>query len=168
MLYFTILDYLYISNNLQMSNSTLIRNYSHSDKDSVLKLVQQNTPKYFAESEEIDLENYLKNEIDLYYVIEIDVKIVGSGGINFDDSMTIAVLSWDIIDPEFQGKSFGSQLLNYRMEQINKIPSVQKIIVRTSQLTYQFYEKQGFKTVEIHKDYWASGFDMYFMVYHKK
>ena len=150
-----------------MSNSVLIRNYTHSDKDSVLKLVQLNTPKYFAESEENDLENYLQNEIDLYYVLENDRKIIGSGGINFDDSMTIAVLSWDIIDPEHQGKSFGSQLLNYRMEQINKISSVQKIIVRTSQLTYQFYENHGFKSVEIHKDYWSKGFDMYFMVYQK-
>ena len=98
-----------------MSNSPLIRNYTSSDKASVLKLIQLNTPKYFAESEINDLENYLQNEIDLYYVLESDGKIVGSGGIIFDDSMTIAVLSWDIIDPEYQGKSFGSQLLNYRM-----------------------------------------------------
>ncbi len=150
-----------------MSNSHLIRYYTHSDKDLVLKLVQQNTPKYFAVSEEHDLENYLQNEIDLYYVLEVDGKVVGSGGINFDDSMTIAVLSWDIIDPDYQGKSFGSKLLNYRMEQINKISSVQKIIVRTSQLTYQFYEKQGFKTAEIHKDYWSKSLDMYFMVHQK-
>lgn len=151
-----------------MSNSALVRNYTYSDKDSVLKLIQLNTPKYFAASEEIDLENYLQNEIDLYYVFEVDGSIVGSGGINFDDSMTIAVLSWDIIDPEYQGKSFGAQILNYRLEQLKKISSVQKIIVRTSQLTHQFYEKNGFKTVEIHKDYWAEGFDMYFMVYQKK
>ena len=150
-----------------MSNSPIIRNYTHSDKESVLKLVQLNTPKYFAESEENDLENYLQNEIDLYYVLEVEGKVMGSGGINFDDSMTIAVLSWDIIDPEYHGKSFGSQLLNFRMEQINKIKSIQKIIVRTSQLTYQFYEKQGFKIVEIHKDYWSKGFDMYFMVFQK-
>ena len=151
-----------------MSNSVIIRNYTYSDKDSVLKLIQLNTPKYFAASEEIDLENYLQNEIDLYYVLEVDGSIVGSGGINFDDSMTIAVLSWDIIDPEYQGKSFGSQILNYRLEQLKKISSIQKIIVRTSQLTYEFYEKQGFKTVEIHKDYWSKGFDMYFMIYQKK
>ena len=151
-----------------MSNSPLIRDYTHSDKDSVLKLVQLNTPKYFAESEENDLSNYLQNEIDLYYVLEVAGKVVGSGGINFDDSMTIAVLSWDIINPEYQGKSFGSQLLNYRMSQIKKIRSVQKIIVRTSQLTDQFYMKHGFKTVEIHKDYWSKGFDMYFMVHPKE
>ncbi len=148
-----------------MSNSILIRDYTPSDKDSVLALIELNTPKYFAESEKNDLENYLQNEIDSYYVLEIDAKIIGSGGINFDDSLTIAILSWDIIDPAHHGQSFGSQLLDYRLEQLKKIETIQKIIVRTSQLTFKFYEKHGFKTVEIRTDYWSKGFDMYLMVY---
>lgn len=150
-----------------MSNSALIRNYTSHDIASIFALIDLNTPKYFAESEKNDLENYLQNEIDSYYVLEIEGKIIGSGGINFDDSLTIAVLSWDIIDPAHQNKSFGSQLLDFRLEQLKKIETIQKIIVRTSQLTFQFYEKHGFITVEIRSDYWSKGFDMYLMVYKK-
>ncbi|NAA11186.1 GNAT family N-acetyltransferase, partial [Escherichia coli] len=45
------------------------------------------------------------------------------------------------------------------------IDSIQKITVRTSQLAYKFYEKQGFTLKEIQRDYWAKDFDMYSMEY---
>jgi len=37
-----------------------------------------------------------------------------------------------------------SALLKYRIEKIKSINGIQKITVRTSQLAYKFYEKQGF------------------------
>ena len=45
------------------------------------------------------------------------------------------------------------------------ISSVGKITVRSSQVAYKFYEKQGFVLNEIKKNYWAEGFDMYSMEY---
>jgi len=39
-------------------------------------------------------------------IIELENKIVGCGGINFKDETT-GVISWGIIHPEFQRKSFG-------------------------------------------------------------
>lgn len=148
-----------------MKDLVKIRGYNPSDKAEILSILELNIPQYFAESERNDLEIYLETGLELYYVLEFDDKIVGCGGINFDHSNSVAVISWDIIHPNYQGKSFGSQLLNYRLEQIKKLPSIQKIIVRTSQLTFQFYEKNGFKLNQIEKDYWAKGFDLYFMTY---
>ena len=66
---------------------------------------------------------------------------------------------------EYQGKSLGAQLLKYRIEILKSIDGIQKITVRTSQLAYKFYEKQGFTLKEIQRDYWAKGFDMYSMEY---
>ena len=57
------------------------------------------------------------------------------------------------------------QLLKYRIEILKSIDGIQKITVRTSQLAYKFYEKQGFTLKEIQRDYWAKGFDMYSMEY---
>ena len=56
-------------------------------------------------------------------------------------------------------------LLKYRIEILKSIDGIQKITVRTSQLAYKFYEKQGFTLKEIQRDYWAKGFDMYSMEY---
>ena len=55
--------------------------------------------------------------------------------------------------------------MRYRIEKIKSINGIQKITVRTSQLAYKFYEKQGFTLKEIRKDYWAKGYDMYSMEY---
>ncbi len=65
--------------------------------------------------------------------------------------------------PDIQGQGIGTFLLNYRIAELKKIKSVNKIIVRTSQLAFKFYEKSGFKLIEIVKDHWAKGFDLYTM-----
>lgn len=144
-----------------------IREYKPNDKEAVMNLIRLNTPKYFAPTEEADLNNYLDHERELYYVLLSDEKIVGCGGINFTDNKTTGKISWDILHPEYQGKSLGSQLLKHRIGKLKSIDSIQKIIVRTSQLAYKFYEKQGFVLNEIKKDYWAKGFDMYSMEYER-
>ena len=59
--------------------------------------------------------------------------------------------------PDYQGKSLGKKLLRYRIEVLKAIPSIKKITVRTSQLAYKFYEKQGFTLNEIKRNYWADG-----------
>lgn len=69
--------------------------------------------------------------------------------------------------PLYQGKSLGKKLLRYRIEVLKAIPSIKKITVRTSQLAYKFYEKQGFTLNEIKRNYWADGFDMYSMQYNE-
>lgn len=69
--------------------------------------------------------------------------------------------------PPLQGKSLGKKLLRYRIEVLKAIPSIKKITVRTSQLAYKFYEKQGFTLNEIKRNYWADGFDMYSMQYNE-
>lgn len=142
-----------------------IREYKKSDKENVLNLIRLNIPKFFDYYEEKDLVNYLDNEIDKYFVVEDDDKIVGSGGFNHFKSEKQVRISWDIFHPEYQGKGLGTLLLEYRIKEIKQLSNVDKIIVRTSQHSYKFYEKNNFKLIENHKDYWAKGFDMYLMEY---
>lgn len=148
-----------------MANSITIREYKNNDRSAVINLLRLNTPKYFAFDEEADLNNYLDYEIELYYVLSLDGRIIGCGGINFADDHSIGKISWDMVHPEFQGKSLGTKLLKYRIEKLQSIESIKKISVRTSQITYKFYEKQGFHLKEVKKDFWAKGFDMYSMEY---
>jgi N-acetylglutamate synthase-like GNAT family acetyltransferase len=143
-----------------------IRDYTPADNSDVLHLLKLNTPEYFAPEEEADFINYLENEIDFYYVVELENEIVGCGGINFRDENT-GVISWGIIHPEHQKKKLGSKLLNYRVQELQKIEKITRITVRTTQLVFPFFEKNGFKTIQIIDNYWAEGFHLYEMDFNK-
>jgi ribosomal-protein-alanine N-acetyltransferase len=151
-----------------MTNLITIREYQTKDKEDVINLIRLNTPGFFAAEEEEDLNKYLETERELYYVLLSDAKIVGCGGINYANDKTIGKISWDIFHPDYQGKSLGTKLLKHRIDKLNSIESIQKITVRTSQLAYKFYEKQGFELFEIKEDYWANEFDMYNMEYKQR
>jgi len=140
-----------------------IRKYIDLDKDSVIQLLRLNTPKFFAWNEEADLIYYLENHAHDFYLLKVGKKLLACGGINFNDAEGIAKISWDIVDPEYQGKGYGSKLLNFRITEIQKLLHIKKITVRTSQLVYPYYERFGFQLIRVEKDYWAIGFDLYQM-----
>lgn len=146
-----------------MLENIVIRQYTAEDKSRLLEIVQQNIPKCFAETELDDYDNYLKNEIEQYYVVCADEKIIGAGGINFEGIS--AIISWDLIDPAYQAKGAGKKLLEHRISIIKAMRNIDNIFVRTSQKTYRFYAKSGFQLKKVIKDYWAPGFDLYYMEY---
>jgi len=143
---------------------SVIRPYTRKDQDELVALLRLNTPAFFHPAEEQELVRYLAQEAQNYFVVEEVGRIVGAGGFNrgFDGGQTVRI-SWDIIHPDFQGRGIGTQLTLYRIDQIKKDPSVKKIVVRTSQLVYVFYQKLGFVLEKTEKDYWAVGFDLYQM-----
>ena len=65
-----------------METQVKIREYNHTDKNDLIQILRLNTPKYFSSAEEVDFLHYLENEIDLYYVLLVENKIIGCGGIN--------------------------------------------------------------------------------------
>ncbi|UIR57564.1 GNAT family N-acetyltransferase [Sphingobacterium sp. SRCM116780] len=144
-----------------MDIMVLIRAYDPKDRDAVLHIMQQNVPAYFAEAEIEDLKYYLDFEIEQYFVLEVDENIVACGGINVELEEKRAVISWDMVLPAEQGKGYGRKLLEHRISILKNMESIDKITVRTSQLTYLFYQKNGFILHQIVKDYWAKDFDLY-------
>ena len=146
-----------------MPEQIIIRKYTSFDQDSILEMLRLNTPTYFAPEEKDDLINYLNNHSENYFVIEYGKAIVSCGGFNFSDEKNVIRISWDMVDPQYQGMGFGSRLTTFRIELIKQIPNVKRISVRTSQLAFKYYERFGFKLEEVVKDFWAPGFDMYRM-----
>lgn len=122
-----------------------------------------NCPIYFSPQEEKDLIRYLDTELELYFVIEVSGQVVGFGGINFEDQQSLAKISWDIIHTQHQGKALGSALLNHRLQLLRNVPTLKRVIVRTSQMAYAFYKKNGFTLIETVNNYWAPGFHLYKM-----
>ena len=152
-----------------------IRFYQNTDKEAVIKLIQLNIPTYFEESEEEDFVDYLEKYKEDYFVIadKSTNQIIGCGGINYffdenvvgndtNNGINLARISWDIIDPNFQGQGIGKKLLLHRINHIQS-KNIKIIVVRTSQLAYKFYQKVGFELEKTEKDFWAKGFDLYQM-----
>ncbi|MEO8794612.1 MAG: GNAT family N-acetyltransferase [Daejeonella sp.] len=142
-----------------------IREYRPEDKNLVMELFRLNTPDYFSEDEEADLDLYLDKYREDYYVLYFDNQLVGSGGINYEEEGEKAIISWDIFHPEYHGKGLGTKLLKYRIDKILRQKTANNVLVRTSQVVYKFYQKFGFRLVETQKDFWAEGFDLYKMEY---
>lgn len=141
----------------------IIRPFQLSDRTQVLHIFQLNTPAWFAPEEAADLEDYLSNNAQHYFVVENEGVIIGSGGFNLFPEEQTARISWDIIHPDFHGKGVGKTLTQFRIDAIQQLEPDYSIIVRTSQLAYGFYEKLGFVLEQVEKDYWAKGFDLYLM-----
>ena len=141
----------------------MIRPYQPKDNKQLIDLLRSNSPQYFAPSEESDFMEYLGNEAKHYFVVEENGGIIGCGGINYFADQAIARISWDIIHPDFQGKGIGKELTLFRINEIKKNAAIKTIVVRTTQLSFEFYQKMGFELEKKEKDFWAKGFDLYQM-----
>jgi [ribosomal protein S18]-alanine N-acetyltransferase len=142
---------------------SLIRPYISEDKRELVALLKLNTPQYFDAAEESDFIDYLENQRESYFVVELGKKIIGCGGINYFADAKLARISWDIIHPDHQGKGIGKKLILYRIDQIKNNSAISAVEVRTTQLAYKFYQKMGFELERVEKDFWAKGFDLYQM-----
>jgi len=141
----------------------MIQAFSSPDISELLSLLETRIPEYFHPSELADYELYLREEIDQYFVWQEKGRILGAGGLNHVPEKKEIRISWDVVHPEAEGKGIGSQLTQYRIAIARSTYPGYPIIVRTSQLAYGFYEKQGFVLKRVEKDYWAEGFDLYQM-----
>lgn len=141
----------------------MIRPYTNTDKSKVMELLRLNTPHYFDPSEEKYFNYYLDDKVEEYFVYEYNSEIIGAGGINYFPVENLARLSWDMIDPRSQGNGIGTKLMQHRIKRLNTNLNVELIVVRTTQLTYKFYEKMGFQLEKVEKDFWSKNFDLYQM-----
>lgn len=141
----------------------VIRSYTLDDRKKVIGLLRLNTPKFFNKAEEEDLLLYLEHHLEDYFVVEFNGHIIGAGGINYFPENREARISWDLIHPDYQSKGVGKELLQHRFQKIKSQPYFTRVVVRTSQLVNGFYEKMGFSTENVQKDYWAPGLDLYVM-----
>ena len=151
--------------NVDLTNQVTIRSYNSKDKKELIELLRLNTPAFFATDEENDFIEYIDTKIQEYFILELENRIIGCGGINYRENNTIGVLSWDMIHPDFQYKGHGKLLVKHRIDRLINKNSIKNISVRTSQHTYKFYEKSGFELIKTIKNYWSIGYDLFEMRY---
>lgn len=150
-----------------------IRKYHKHDKESCLSAFKSNTPLYFTEEEVRDFENFLNrldntyNDADqgetYFYVIAFNDRVIGCGGFSKQYNQNTISLAWGFIHKDFHKKGLGEQLLTYRLKQIDKLYPSASVVIDTTQFSYSFFEKFGFCTTKITKDYYTVGMHRYDM-----
>lgn len=137
--------------------------YSNEFEEKLMQIFDLLSPDFFDASERSDYRHYLRTKKEDYYIVLNNAICVAAGGINYESEHKKAFISWDIVHPDFHGKGIGRKLMQHRLKRIHSHSNAEQIIVRTSQLVYPFYEKQGFVLEKMVKDFWAAGFDLYQM-----
>ncbi len=157
------------------AQATLIRDYKKEDKSHFLEIFKSNCPLYFTREEFAPFDAYLENlgnapiyansEKDLYYVIEHEGMVVGCGGFyKIKDENTVR-FAWGMIHNDCHNMSFGTALHKYRIDRINELYPGSLITLGTSQHTFGFFEKMGFKVTGITRDGYGEGMDDHEMEY---
>ncbi|MDH6252411.1 putative GNAT family N-acyltransferase [Chryseobacterium sp. H1D6B] len=140
-----------------------ITKYRSAYRENCIQIFKSNLPTIFANEELQQFEEFLDQMADHYYVVKISDRLVGCGGIFFDDKKNEAGLSWGMVDANYHGQGIGKLLTQFRLELLEKLYADKMIKIETSQHTAKFYQKNGFKIVDIIADGFSGGLDKYTM-----
>jgi ribosomal protein S18 acetylase RimI-like enzyme len=141
----------------------MIRPYTVADKPTLLEIFKLNTPQYFDPGEVKDFDAYLDTNGDTYLIIEHENKIVGGAGYRITQNNTIANITWIFFHPDSAGLGLGKKSVDHCLAIFKSMPTVEKLVVTTSQLAYKFFEKFGLTLVKTETDYWGPGLHLYLM-----
>ena len=134
-------------------------------KTDCLAVFKSNIPKYFAEHELEEFTTWLDTgQVDTYYVVKSEGKIVGCGGIYLDPEKNKAGFAWGMIHQDYHKQGFGKAFSEFRIKKIKEMSDLPIYLV-TSQYTYEFYRKLGFEVSTFQKEGFFEGHDKYDMKY---
>ena len=148
-----------------------IKPYAPEHKQRLLDIFKSNMPLYFADLELPLFDAFLDGDINArrpYWIICKDDIIVACGGIGINEPTKYTkephvIMCWGMAHRDFHKQGFGKLLLELRIQESKKIFPATKIALGTTQHTFSFFEKYGFKTVHYEKDHWAKDLDLYQM-----
>lgn len=138
-----------------------IRKYRDSDLSNLLACFRKNVPDYFDPKEENEFIHFIHHERDHFYVAEHKTQVLGCCGVVTDPANKLAKISWIFFDPQAQGKGIGRKLVE-KCEDDAIQENCNRIIARTSQKAFPFFQKMDYELQFTEKDYWGEGHDLYF------
>lgn len=137
--------------------------YTPNNKQSLIEIFNLNVPIYFAPHELNEFLSYLEIKSETYLCIYHENKIVGGVGYDYKEEDKSGRINWIFVHPNCKGFGLGKEAVEFCIAKLKEDGRVEKLIVRTSQLAYKFFEGFDYKLVKIEKDYWTPGLDLYLM-----
>lgn len=141
-----------------------IRPYKPEYKSECMAAFHSNVPTYFVQKEIDDFSKWLDAaEHEHYYVGDINGQIVACGGFHLDHKTNEARMTWGLVHRHYHRQGLGKQMILFRISTIKTLAPHMPIALDTTQHAAAFFEKMGFKTHKITKDFYAPGMDRYDM-----
>lgn len=157
-----------------MNQQSMIRTYEASDKEACMAAFKTNVPKFFTHGEVGDFEHFLDRMNDPaelsktpYYVMKLDEQLIGCGGFAEKegiDGTNAITFTWGLVHRDFHKQGYGEELLRFRIREIKAQFPGRQVILDTTQFSYTFFEKYGFKTVKYTENGYAEGMHRYDMI----
>lgn len=136
------------------------RSFEGSDTDACLAVFDSNVPDYFTREERELFTAFLLDLPGPYLVLEMDHGTIGAcGGYAFRDDGRVADMCWGMVRRDLHGRQLGRALTESRIEAAEREATVREIALNTSQHTRGFYERLGFRVIEVIGDGYAPGLD---------
>jgi len=151
------------------------RDYKPSDRAACLELFNSNMPKFFDPVELPLYEGWLdaldkgekvfdKNRAEHYFVAEKDGKIVACGGLCIRAEKDFASMAWGMVDNSLHKQGLGKAFLEFRIKTVGERYPGFGIELDTTQHSFGFFEKFGFRTTKITENSYAPGMHRYDMI----
>ncbi|MBI1784504.1 GNAT family N-acetyltransferase [Candidatus Sumerlaeota bacterium] len=150
-------------------SNIICREYAKEDRDACIAIFKSLTPHYFKAGEMKEFADFLDrvdHDRTRYVVIEnANKKIIACGGVMIDRQNGVASLCWEMVHQEHQRQGIGSFMLQARLGWLRDYPELTHVIASASAHSAKFFEKEGFETFHVQKDYFGNGLDLLDMKY---
>jgi len=151
------------------------RAYLPSDRSACIALFKSNMPKFFDPIELPLYEGWLdaqdqsvialkENRAEHYFVAERDGTIVACGGLCIREAKDAVSMAWGMVDNSLHKQGIGKAFLEFRIRTAQELYPGFEIELDTTQHSYTFFEKYGFRVVKITEDAYAPGMHRYDMI----
>ena len=148
------------------SKKLSFESYKESHKAAILKLFYSNCPKYFDPVDEKELIDFLDNYADENYLVILEGdKVIGCGG-HYTKNKKHGI-AWVFFERYVIGQKKLFQYADLFYREIEKRMLAEgrffDVEVHTTELMERFFNRFGFKTIEIVKDGFGKGLHAYTM-----
>ncbi len=137
------------------------RPYKPTDRDACLRLIDENTPAFFAPNERADYTAYLDGPPKHYWVLPHEQEIMAAFG--FSTQGTRGRIQWIMTSDKTRGTGIGRRMMRLVI-QIAEEATIVHIDIAASQLSAPFFARYGAKEKGIIPDGWGPGLDRVDMV----
>jgi ribosomal-protein-alanine N-acetyltransferase len=106
---------------------------------------------------------YPENLAEPYFVVEDTGQVVAGGGFCVQPDQHLLTMAWGMVRYDLHRQGIGRKLLHRRLQFADaQLPNC-TVALDTSQHTYSFFEKQGFRITKIMPDGYGPRLDRYDM-----